>query len=60
MLWVGPDDDGVTTPVRVVTDSDERQIAAIVLAQALRTDPLRPLNAGEIHAIGLPAAISPW
>jgi hypothetical protein len=60
VLWAGPDDDGVTTPVRVVTDSDERQIAALVVAQALRSDPSRPLNAGEIHTIGLSAAISPW
>lgn len=51
-LYVGPDDDRETVAVRVV-GTNERQVAALIIAQALARDPGRPLSLDEIATLGL-------
>ncbi|HLU54790.1 MAG TPA: hypothetical protein VKZ81_04960 [Pseudonocardia sp.] len=49
---VGPaHDDGPVIPV--APGCDERELAAIVIAQSLRVDPLQPLTGEEARAAGL-------
>jgi hypothetical protein len=55
-IWVGPARGGRPT-VRVRPGSDERELAALVVAQALRVDPCLPLSPEEADAAGLGRSI---
>lgn len=57
-LYLGPDEDETCIPARLVT-RDERQIAAIVVAQARLRDPARPLSSDEIGVLGLAGMLVP-
>jgi len=52
-VTMGPAD-GDGPGLRIAAGCDERELAAIVVAQSLRVDPLRPLTDGEAGAAGLP------
>ena len=51
-LFVGPPG---SERFRHVRDADERHLAALLVAQALASDPTRPLADDEISALGLGA-----
>ncbi|WP_147259132.1 hypothetical protein [Pseudonocardia hierapolitana] len=48
---VGPNNDSPTA-MRVL-DPDERRLAALIVAQALRVEPEETLTSGEVEALGL-------
>ena len=50
-VCVGPNNDG--RPAVRVLEPDERRLAALIVAQALRVEPEEPMTFGEVEALGL-------
>lgn len=58
-FYIGPDDDGLNTPVALPGTGDERLAARVIAAQARRANPARPLDAEELTALGLDPGLRP-
>lgn len=58
-FYIGPDDDGLSTPVTLPVTGDERLAARVIAAQAHRSDPSLPLTAGELSGLGLDPGLRP-
>ncbi|WP_028922219.1 hypothetical protein [Pseudonocardia acaciae] len=57
-LYLGPEDADESVPARLAS-RDERQIAALIVAQARLRDPGRALSSDEIGALGLAGMLVP-